>query len=74
MSGAVQLWQLPISVEDRPRFKYRGIKVDTSRHFISIPHLQNIIRGMEAAKCNVFQVPTTATEQQPHLIAANCCC
>ena len=54
--GKVKLWQLPIFVRDEPRWKYRGLKVDTSRHFIPLTHLQNIIRGMEAAKLNVLQV------------------
>jgi N-acetyl-beta-hexosaminidase len=53
--GEVQLWQLPVKITDRPHWRYRGIKVDTSRHFISIHHLQNIIRAMEAAKMNVLQ-------------------
>ena len=55
VGGDVQLWHLPISVADRPRFSYRGVKVDTSRHFITLPHLRNVIRAMEAAKLNVLQ-------------------
>lgn len=53
--GVVQLWELPITVRDAPRWKYRGLKVDTSRHFQPLPRLLNIIRGMESAKLNVLQ-------------------
>ena len=53
--GDVQLWGLPITVSDRPRWRYRGIKVDTSRHFITLPRLRNIIRAMSAAKMSVMQ-------------------
>lgn len=54
-NGEVQLMELPINVIDRPRWKYRGLKVDTSRHFISIARLHAVIRGMEASKLNVLQ-------------------
>jgi hexosaminidase len=53
--GAVHLWELPLEVRDAPRWRYRGLKVDTSRHFIPLQRLRNIIRGMEAAKLNVLQ-------------------
>ena len=51
--GDVQLWALPITVSDRPHWKYRGIKQDTSRHFIRLPHLRNIIRAMEARRAGL---------------------
>jgi hexosaminidase len=54
-AGDVQLWGLPISVVDRPRWKYRGIKIDTSRHFVTLNRLRGVVRAMEAAKMNVLQ-------------------
>lgn len=44
----------PIHVEDSPRFKHRGVMVDTSRHYIKKTILARIIDGMMLSKLNVF--------------------
>ena len=53
--GVVQLHHLPVHVIDAPRWRWRALKVDTSRHFIPVARLRNIVRGMSAAKLNVLQ-------------------
>lgn len=46
---------LPVlTIEDEPRFKWRGLLVDSVRHFISIKALKRQLDGMAAAKLNVF--------------------
>jgi hexosaminidase len=45
---------LPLVVNDKPRFKWRGLMVDTSRHFIALERLKRIIDGMERLKLNIF--------------------
>ncbi len=45
---------LPIYIHDKPRFKWRGLMVDTSRHFIPLSRLKNVVDGMERLKLNVF--------------------
>ena len=47
--GSVVLKQLPISIRDQPRWHYRGLKVDTSRHFLRIAELRKIILAMEVS-------------------------
>lgn len=42
------------SISDEPRFQWRGLLVDTSRHFISVFNLLQIIEGMAYNKLNVF--------------------
>lgn len=42
------------SVDDQPRFPWRGLMIDASRHFISLPAIRREIDGMEAVKLNVF--------------------
>jgi len=45
---------LAVSIQDQPRFPWRGLMVDGSRHFISVPVLKRNLDGMEAVKINVF--------------------
>lgn len=42
------------SIEDQPRFPWRGLMIDVSRHFIPIPVIERNLDGMEAVKLNVF--------------------
>ena len=43
-----------ISIVDYPRWPFRALKIDTSRHFLPVPILKAALDGMEAAKMNVF--------------------
>ncbi|MCO7189123.1 MULTISPECIES: beta-N-acetylhexosaminidase [unclassified Pseudoalteromonas] len=43
-----------LHIEDSPRFPWRGLLLDSVRHFISVPAIKRQLRGMAAAKLNVF--------------------
>jgi hexosaminidase len=43
-----------VTIEDTPRFPWRGLMIDVSRHFIPLDILKRNIDGMEAVKMNVF--------------------
>ncbi|NOH21644.1 beta-N-acetylhexosaminidase [Vibrio europaeus] len=43
-----------VSIEDEPRFKWRGVSYDTSRHFIEFDVLLRQLDAMASAKMNVF--------------------
>src|SRR5229473_5902339 len=43
-----------ITVQDKPRFGWRGLMIDVSRHFIPLDVLKRNLDGMAAAKLNVF--------------------
>ena len=45
-----------VSIQDQPRFPWRGLMIDVSRHFISLPILKRNLDGMEAVKLNVFHL------------------
>jgi hexosaminidase len=43
-----------VTIDDSPRFPWRGLMIDVSRHFIPLDILKRNIDGMEAVKMNVF--------------------
>jgi hexosaminidase len=43
-----------VIIKDTPRFLWRGLMIDTARHFIPLDVLRRNIDGMEAVKMNVF--------------------
>jgi len=43
-----------VTIHDTPRFPWRGLMIDVSRHFIPLGVLKRNIDGMEAVKMNVF--------------------
>lgn len=43
-----------ITIKDQPRFPWRGLLIDVSRHFIPIPVLERNLDAMAAVKMNVL--------------------
>jgi hexosaminidase len=43
-----------ISIQDTPRFRWRGLMIDCSRHFETVEVLKRTLDGMAAVKLNVF--------------------
>ena len=43
-----------VTIDDAPRFPWRGLMIDTARHFMPLPVLERNLDGMEAVKLNVF--------------------
>jgi len=43
-----------ITIHDKPRFAWRGLMIDVSRHFIPLGVLKRNLDGMAAVKLNVF--------------------
>ena len=43
-----------VTIQDTPRFPWRGLMIDTSRHFIPLEVLKRNLDGLEAVKMNVF--------------------
>jgi hexosaminidase len=44
----------PVTIQDKPRFPWRGLMIDSGRHFMPMDILERNIDGMEAVKMNVF--------------------
>lgn len=43
-----------LTIQDQPRFPWRGLMIDAARHFIPLDIIRRNIDGMEAVKMNVF--------------------
>src|SRR5260370_24964417 len=43
-----------VTIHDRPRFPWRGLLIDSGRHFMPLPVLQRTLYGMAAIKMNVL--------------------
>jgi hexosaminidase len=43
-----------VTIQDSPRFPWRGLMIDCGRHFFPLDQLKRELDGMEAVKLNVF--------------------
>ncbi|KAK4579020.1 hypothetical protein RGQ29_028903 [Quercus rubra] len=51
---SVLVYKAPWCIWDKPRFAFRGLLLDTSRHYFPIYVIKQIIESMSYAKLNVF--------------------
>ena len=45
---------LPIHIQDKPLLRYRGLLIDTSRHYLGMNILKETVDAMMYNKMNVF--------------------
>ncbi len=43
-----------VTIDDQPRFPWRGLMIDVSRHFMPVAAMERNLDGMEAVKLNVL--------------------
>ncbi|HWD18572.1 MAG TPA: beta-N-acetylhexosaminidase [Verrucomicrobiae bacterium] len=54
-AGSDGKWTIPaVSIEDQPRFKWRGLMLDVSRHFFTKSEVETLLDAMASLKLNVF--------------------
>lgn len=51
-----------VRIDDAPRFAWRGLMIDTARHFMSVPTVKRQIDAMELAKLNVLHLHLSDNE------------
>ena len=52
-------------IEDEPRFKHRGISMDTSRNFFPVEDIERTIEGLAMVKMNIFHWHITDAQSIP---------
>ena len=56
-------WTLPaVRIEDKPRFRWRGLLLDVARHFFNKQEIKNFIDLMAEHKLNMLQLHLTDNE------------
>ena len=54
-----------VSIKDAPSFPYRGVMLDTARHFLPVDVIKRTIRAMSYNKLNVLHLHITDTASFP---------
>ncbi len=51
------VWEIPnVEIKDEPRFKWRGLMLDISRHFFGKEYIKEVIDGLAMHKMNVLHL------------------
>lgn len=58
------------AVADAPRFPFRGVLLDTSRHFLSLSALKEVVEAMSWAKLNVLSLHLSDDQSWPLVVAS----
>lgn len=53
-SGKYYIKSLPIFIDDKPDFKWRGLLIDTANHFLSMDVIKKTIDVLLYAKMNIL--------------------
>lgn len=62
-TGADGSASLPlVAIDDQPRFPWRGVMIDTARHFMSVETIKRQIDAMEQVKLNVLHLHLSDNE------------
>lgn len=55
-------------IEDSPKFRYRGLLLDTARNYFSVDSIKRTIEGMAMVKLNTFHWHITDTHSFPFVV------
>ena len=54
LGGGFVVENTPLRIEDEPRFSYRGLLIDTGRHFLPVDTIKRAIDGLHMNRMNVL--------------------
>ncbi|KAL4460248.1 hypothetical protein ABPG72_016695, partial [Tetrahymena utriculariae] len=66
ISSAWSISSIPISIQDSPNYPYRGLMIDTARHFLSVNTILKTIDSMQYNKLNVLHRHITDDDSFPY--------
>jgi hexosaminidase len=64
--GLVINWT-PLKIQDSPRYPWRGLMIDSARHFLTVPLLERTVDTMAAMKLNVLHWHIVDAESFPYV-------
>ncbi|KAM7280588.1 hypothetical protein ACFE04_007722 [Oxalis oulophora] len=64
-SRMIELGMAPWNIADQPRFSYRGLMIDTARHYQPLPMIKKVIDAMAYSKLNVLHWHIVDTQSFP---------
>lgn len=56
---------IPVTISDKPQYLWRGLMIDTSRHFLALDTIKHAIDGMLYTKLNVLHWHITDEDSFP---------
>ncbi|KAL0489250.1 hexosaminidase HEXA [Acrasis kona] len=60
---------VPVLITDKPRFSWRGLMIDTARHFLPLPTIKAIVDGMSYDKLNVLHIHLIDAQSIPIVVS-----
>jgi hypothetical protein len=55
----------PVEVHDKPRFSFRGLMIDSGRHFLPLAHVKRVVEAASQVKLNVIHWHITDASSFP---------